>query len=213
MKIGIIDYGIGNIASVIRAFSELEKNSEIVSNPLEAYKFDKLVLPGVGGFNESSSILKTSGWFTAIQDLVGGQDTPLLGICLGMQLLATFSTEGVNLDDDISHNQGLNLIPGSVKNLRDLRCNLRIPHIGWNEIKITNRNDEMFNSIPNGTDFYFVHSYAFTPQNNIAVAATTQYDINISAAIRNGHIWGTQFHPEKSSRAGFKLLDNFIQYS
>ena len=127
-----------------------------------------------------------------------------------MQLLATTSMEGV-AEDTTKGTSGLGLIPGRIENLRNLGCGLRIPHVGWNEVTSHTTSGGLFDDIPDGTDFYFVHSYAFVPDDPAHVLATTVYDISVTAAVRNGHIWGTQFHPEKSSRAGFRLLCNFIE--
>ena len=135
---------------------------------------------------------------------------PLLGICLGMQLLATTSMEGI-ADNTSNGAVGLNFIPGRVESLRSLGCSLRIPHVGWNAVKCHTEVRGLFDGIPDGTDFYFVHSYAFVPDRPDHVLATTMYEVPVTAAVRAGHIWGTQFHPEKSSRAGFRLLRNFIE--
>ncbi len=135
---------------------------------------------------------------------------PILGICLGMQLLATSSFEGVN-DNNSNEAIGLNFIPGRVRSLKSLGCGLRVPHVGWNDVTIYPSHSDFFDGIPNGTDFYFVHSYAFVPEDTAHIVATTFYGIPVTAAVRFGHIWGTQFHPEKSSRAGFQLLRNFIE--
>jgi glutamine amidotransferase len=125
-----------------------------------------------------------------------------------MQLLASCGTEGAS--DLISGTKGLGLIPGRVEHLQSLGCRLRVPHVGWNSVMPTSSGNILFTSIPNETDFYFVHSYAFVPKNSHDILATTKYDIDIVAAVRNKNIWGTQFHPEKSSRAGFQLLRNFF---
>ena len=106
---------------------------------------------------------------------------------------------------------GLGFIPGRVESLRTLGCSLRIPHLGWNEVTSHATSGGLFDGSPDATDFYFVHSYAFVPDDPSHVLATTVYDIPVTAAVRCGHIWGTQFHPEKSSRAGFRLLSNFIE--
>ena len=106
---------------------------------------------------------------------------------------------------------GLGLIPGQVRHLRSFGCTHRVPHVGWNGITRMRADDHLFQAIPDGTDFYFVHSYAFAPEDFDDVLATTDYGVPITAAVRRGHVWGTQFHPEKSSRAGFRLLKNFVE--
>jgi len=118
--------------------------------------------------------------------------------------------EGANADAQ-DGTPGLGLIPGRVEHLNSLGCHLRVPHVGWNAVTPVSINGGLFDGIPVGTDFYFVHSYAFVPASPADVLATTDYGIPVTAAVRHGHVWGTQFHPEKSSRAGFRLLRNFIE--
>jgi glutamine amidotransferase len=103
------------------------------------------------------------------------------------------------------------LIPGTVEHIRTIGTTLRVPHIGWNSISFCGERDSLFSEIPEGTDFYFVHSYGFIPQSAADVIASVNYGVDITAAVRRGHVWGTQFHPEKSSKAGFKLLQNFLE--
>ncbi|MBI5329735.1 MAG: imidazole glycerol phosphate synthase subunit HisH [Betaproteobacteria bacterium] len=208
MKVGIINYGIGNIGSVTRALGELHANTILISRATDVKTVDRLILPGVGSFADCARLLNEGGWVTAIQNEVLVTRKPLLGICLGMQLLATTGTEGASKSSSKGI-AGLGLIPGRVESLRNLGCKLRVPHVGWNEVNHTT-SDTLFDGIPNGTDFYFVHSYAFVPDEPSNVLATTVYDIPVTTAVRHGHIFGVQFHPEKSSRAGFRLLKNFI---
>ena len=136
-----------------------------------------------------------------------GYQRPLLGVCLGMQLLADTSMEGATDEQGVP---GLGMVPGRVEHLRTLGCTARVPHVGWNGITRTSASDHLFDGIADGTDFYFVHSYAFVPDNEDDVLATPDCGVTVTAAVRRGHVWGTQFHPEKSSRAGFQLLRNFI---
>jgi glutamine amidotransferase len=210
MRVGVIDYGVGNLGSVMRALEELRVTPVLITRSIDMHTVDSLILPGVGNFAECARLLDERGWAQALRDEVQVAGKPLLGICLGMQLLATCSTEGAsgNAPNGIP---GLGLIPGRVEKLRTLGCSLRIPHVGWNEVTIHITTGGLFDGIPDGTDFYFVHSYALVPDNPSHVLATAVYDIPVTAAVRCGHIWGTQFHPEKSSRAGFRLLRNFIE--
>ena len=209
MRVGVIDYGVGNLGSVMRALEELRVTPVLVTRAIDMHTADSLILPGVGNFTDCSKLLVEGGWMQALRDEVQAGGKPLLGICLGMQLLASTSMEGAT--GGASEGAiGLGFIPGHVENLRTLGCGLRIPHVGWNEVTIDTTSGGLFDGIPNGTDFYFVHSYAFVPNDPAHVLATTAYDIPVTAAVRYGHIWGTQFHPEKSSRAGFRLLRNFI---
>ena len=209
MKVAIIDYGVGNLGSVARSLEKLNTTPLLVDDPSNLHIGDRLILPGVGNFTDCATILNEKNWTQAIIKEVTQNGKPLLGICLGMQLLASYGTEG-STEEDYKGTKGLGLIPGSVKSLKELGCSLRIPHVGWNEAIIKSSTSGLFNGIPNHTDFYFVHSYAFTPSDAEHTIATCDYDISIVAAVRHKNIWGTQFHPEKSSRAGFKLLQNFI---
>ena len=212
MRVGIIDYGIGNLGSVMRALQELSVKPVLINRAIDLKNVDSLILPGVGSFADCAKLLDDGGWIEALRDEVQIGIKPLLGICLGMQLLASSSMEGFKDNGDYG-TPGLGFIPGRVENLRTLGCSLRIPHVGWNEVTIHSEAGGLFDGIPNGTDFYFVHSYAFVPENPSHVLASTIYDIAVTAAVKSGHIWGTQFHPEKSSRAGFRVLRNFIEHS
>jgi glutamine amidotransferase len=211
MRVGVIDYGVGNLGSVMHALEELRVTPVLITRAIDMHTADSLILPGVGNFADCAKLLDDGGWVQALRDEVQVDGKPLLGICLGMQLLATTSMEGAEGNAAIG-TSGLGFIPGRVESLRALGCSLRIPHVGWNEIKSHTPSGVLFNGIPDGTDFYFVHSYAFVPENPKHVIATTLYDLPVTAAVRSGHIWGTQFHPEKSSRAGFRLLRNFIEH-
>ena len=208
MKVGVIDYGVGNLGSVLRALEELRVAPVLVNRAADMHATDCLILPGVGNFADCARLLEVGGWTTALRDEVQGYQRPLLGVCVGMQLLADSSTEGASEGEDAP---GLGFIPGQVRHLRSFGCTQRVPHVGWNGITRTRTDDHLFDDIPDGTDIYFVHSYAFAPQDAGDVLATTDYGVPVTAAVRRGHVWGTQFHPEKSSRAGFRLLKNFIE--
>lgn len=210
MKVGVIDYGVGNLGSVMRALEELRVTPTLVTRALDMHAMDCLILPGVGNFSDCAQLLQKGGWPEALRDEVRGSGKPLLGVCVGMQLLASSSMEGV----DASAPQGalgLDLIPGRVEHLRRLGCGLRVPHVGWNSVSPITSQGGLFDGITEGTDFYFVHSYAFVTEDPADVLATADYGIPVTAAVRSGNVWGTQFHPEKSSRAGFRLLRNFIE--
>jgi len=208
MKVGVIDYGVGNLGSVLRALEELRVAPVLVNRAADMHATDCLILPGVGNFADCARLLNVGGWTTALREEVLGYNRPLLGVCVGMQLLADSSTEGAPAGQSVA---GLGFVPGQVRHLSSFGCTLRIPHVGWNGITRTRTDDPLLNSMPDGTDFYFVHSYAFAPQDPADVLANTDYGVPITAAVRRGHVWGTQFHPEKSSRAGFRLLRNFIE--
>ncbi len=209
MKVGVIDYGVGNLGSVIRALGELRVTPTLITRPLDMHAMDCLILPGVGNFSDCAKLLDRGCWSDALKDEVRGFGKPLLGVCVGMQLLATCSMEGA--DSEAQNGiTGLGFIPGRVEHLRMLGCTLRVPHVGWNAVSPASSHGGLFDGIPEGTDLYFVHSYAFVAEEPADVLATTVYGIPITAAVRRGNVWGTQFHPEKSSRAGFRLLRNFI---
>ena len=210
MRVGVIDYGVGNLGSVLRALEEMRVAPVLVNRAADMHASDCLILPGVGNFADCARLLDAGGWTNALRDEVLGNSRPLLGVCVGMQLLADFSTEGTKAGQV---SQGLGFIPGQVQHLSTLGCTQRVPHMGWNGITRTHTDEHLLNSIPDGTDFYFVHSYAFVPQDSADVLATTDYGVSVTAAVRRGHVWGTQFHPEKSSRAGLRLLRNFIEGS
>lgn len=205
MKVAIVNYGMGNLGSVRRAFEELGAEAMIANHPSALYDANRIVLPGVGAFAEGMAHLNQGGWSVALHDLVAEQGKPLLGICLGMQMLAVEGHEG-------GVTPGLGLIPGQVRRLDELGCTLRIPHVGWNEV-CQAREDILFKGIPSAADFYFVHSYAFVPEQHADLLASVPYGVDLTAAVRRNHVFGCQFHPEKSSKAGRRLLSNFLNYS
>lgn len=202
MKVAIINYGMGNLASVKRAIEDIGADPFIAEHPGFLYDAHKIILPGVGAFSEGMERLRSHGWEKAIQDAVQTGKT-FLGICLGMQMLASRGEEG-------GETKGLNLIPGSVIRLDKVGCSLRIPHVGWNEV-IYNKESEIFSKIPNSSDFYFVHSFVFQMETNNNLLAVSPYDIDVTAVIQKDNVIGCQFHPEKSSKAGRQLLRNFLE--
>jgi imidazole glycerol-phosphate synthase subunit HisH len=204
MTVAVVAYGLNNIGSVRRALIELGADVVIAEQPDALRGVSRIVLPGVGAFGEAMARLRAGGWIEPLREQAE-QRIPLLGICLGMQLLASSSEEG-GLED------GLNLISGRVRRLDGLGCTLRIPHVGWNEVQFRG-NAPLFRQVPQATDFYFVHSYAFDPADPGVTCATTSYGPAVTAAVQRGHIFGTQFHPEKSSRAGRQVLRNFLDYA
>jgi glutamine amidotransferase len=210
MRVGVIDYGVGNLGSVMRALEELRVTPILITRAIDMHATDSLILPGVGNFADCARLLNEGGWAQVLRDEVQGEQKPLLGICVGMQLLATSSMEGADANAP-DGTPGLGFVPGRVEHLRTLGCSLRVPHVGWNEVTSCAISGGLFDGIPDGTDFYFVHGYAFVSEDSSDVLATTDYGIPVTAAVRRGRIWGTQFHPEKSSRAGFRLLRNFIE--
>ena len=206
-KIGIIKYGLGNIASVVNAIDSIGVEYKVIENPNNLQKCKSLILPGVGNFSKAISILNSDGWTENILEAVINHKRPILGICLGMQLLASFGNEGTSSSK--KKVSGLGLIEGEVKNLYELGCSERIPHMGWNGLSNL-KSHSLLEGIARDTDFYFVHSYAFIPSNEKNLIASVDYSIKVSAVIAKDNIFGVQFHPEKSSKAGFQLLKNFF---
>lgn len=197
--IAIIDYGMGNLASVKNAFLKLGYEAATTSQPEEILAADKVVLPGVGAFADAIGNLRQMGLDQTIYQLVE-RGTPMLGICLGLQLLFSVSYEnGVH--------EGLGIIPGRVERF-DLPPQYKVPQMGWNSISI-NPNSRLLAGIPDGSYFYFVHSYYVVPEDEAVVAARTEYGIEFVSAIEKGSLFATQFHPEKSSELGLKILRNF----
>jgi len=210
MKVGVVDYGVGNLGSVLQALESLRAQPVLLQAARDLQHVDRLILPGVGSFADCKHLLDAGGWTAALSDAVLGRGQALLGICLGMQLLADRGFEGT---DDPEGTAGLGFIPGQVRSLASLGCSLRVPHMGWNSIAKTAAAapDSLLDGIPDGTDFYFVHSYAFVPASAQHLVASTDHGLPVTAVVRRGPVCGTQFHPEKSSRAGFRVLRNFLQ--
>jgi len=204
MRVAIVNYGMGNLASVRKAFEDIGADAFIADRPAAISEANRVVLPGVGAFGDGMHSLREAGWVDGLRDAVLEQKKPLLGICLGMQMLASRSYEG-------GVSEGLGLVPGEVRRLDGLGCGLRIPHVGWNEVRFRT-GDELVNGIPDASDFYFVHSYGFVLDHPEHLVATSPYGCDVTAIVRSGHVFGCQFHPEKSSKAGRRLLKNFMGY-
>lgn len=202
MRIGVVNIGLGNVNSVARALAKLGAEVDLVSDPAGLASTEKIVFPGVGSYGEAVAKITCSGIREAIREEVLANKKPILGICLGMQLLARQSEEGEGL--------GLDFIPAEITRLKAREQGLSLPHVGWNDV--SHGGMEMFRGIPEKTSFYFVHSYAMdSPQVGCKIA-TCDYGGTFAAAVQQGNIWGAQFHPEKSQQAGLKLLQNFIEY-
>ena len=213
-RVGIVDYGLGNLRSIYNALESLDVKADLIKSPQHLAKSDFLILPGVGNFSEASQRLESFGWMQAIREDVLVNSKPILGICLGMQLLADNGYEGLSSNDHSGGAPGLGFIPGTVINILDLGKSVRVPHVGWNSVNYRDYDNKLFESIPSDTDFYFVHSYVFSPVSSEHIVATTDYqELELVAAVNYKNIWGTQFHPEKSSKAGTKILHNFLHNS
>ena len=214
MNLLILDYGSGNIKSVYNSLNFVlnkvdNKHKIIVSNSItDVSKSDGIILPGVGSFqNCKENIYKYKGLADALLENIFIQSKPFLGICVGMQLLANYGLEN-------GKHQGFGWIDGKVKPLENeiklSNNNLKIPHMGWNNLKILTK-DNIFENINNNDQFYFVHSYFFDADDEENIIATTNYGKNIPSIIKRKNIYGLQFHPEKSGYSGQKILNNWIK--
>ena len=202
IKVAIINYGIGNIRSLYNSLKKIEVEAEIITDPDTINQFDKVFLPGVGSYKDAIEKIKNIGWDKAIKNFSSNQNKSLFGICVGMQILSTCGYE-------YGKSNGLNIIKGEVLRMNKLGCDLKLPHIGWNNIKILNQN-LITENLNNEANFYFVNSYSFRIVNSNELIATTSYGIEFPTIINKQNVFGTQFHPEKSSKAGMQILKNFI---
>jgi imidazole glycerol-phosphate synthase subunit HisH len=200
--VAIVDYGMCNLDSVARAVEECGGVAHITDQPSDLEKASRIILPGVGAFPDAMNNLRQRGLAAALQEQTLDNQIPLLGICLGMQMLADKGWE-------VSETGGLGLIKGEIRRIEPTAEDRRIPHIGWNEVQFS-RPSSLFAGIDSGRDFYFVHSYALCPANEQDVVARTPYARGFVSAVERGSIFGVQFHPEKSQRTGFRLLKNFL---
>lgn len=200
--VAIIDYGMCNLDSVARAVEECGGIPLVTSNIQDLEIATHIILPGVGAFPDAMNQLCQLSMDTALREQVIDHKIPFLGICLGMQVMATKGTEG-------EETEGLGLIEGTIKRLEPDSHDTRVPHIGWNEVNYV-RDSPLFQNIPSGKDFYFVHSYHFCCRYEEDIIARTPYCKGFVSAISKGHIFGTQFHPEKSQKLGFQVLKNFL---
>jgi glutamine amidotransferase len=210
MKIAIIDYESGNLKSVSKAVELASKNIlnksdvKIINSANELKNFDKIVLPGQGSFKQCyQSLLSIEGMINELTSAVLEKQKPILGICVGMQLFSSFGEED-------GGSKGFDWIKGKVNKINLTDKNLKLPHMGWNNISI-NQKSKLFSGIENESHFYFVHSFAFDVENEQFISATTNYSTEIVSAIEKNNIFGTQFHPEKSQANGIKILENFIK--
>lgn len=201
--IALIDYGISNLRSVQKAFEHLGSEVTLTSDPDQVMQADKLILPGVGAFSAGMAGLRQRSLIEPIKRRVR-QGAPLIGICLGMQLLFDESQE---VGQGLPPEAGLGLLAGRVVRLQGE--GIHIPHIGWNQIEPV-RDSALLRGIAPGAYAYFVHSYVCQPADASAIVATTDYGQNFASVIGKGNVWGIQFHPEKSQRTGLQVLRNFL---
>lgn len=207
--VGIIDYGMGNLRSVQKAFESLDIQATILANPdqLDA-EVSHLVLPGVGAFGDGMTHLRERGWIDPMHQFIK-TGKPMLGICLGMQLIFESSQEDAPADDQPI--LGLGLVKGQVKRFAGNAYGpgkLKVPHMGWNSIDIQ-RPVKLFDGLEDQSHVYFVHGYYCCPTDASITIATTDYGDPFCSSIQQDNLWATQFHPEKSQRIGLKMLENF----
>lgn len=197
--IAIVDYGMGNLRSVQKAFEKIGVTARIVPFPRDLERARGIVLPGVGAFGQAMNNLRTIGWDVALRESVA-RGVPLLGICLGMQLLFESSEE-------MGQHEGLGILRGAVKRFDGT---LKVPQMGWNQIHIK-QPSVLLRDIAEGSYAFFVHSYYCAPRDESVILATTDYGIEFASVVGYENVFGAQFHPEKSQSVGLKMLANFAE--
>jgi glutamine amidotransferase len=203
--IAIVDYGMGNLHSVRHALDRAGAEAAISAAPEALRAADRIVLPGVGAFGECAARLRATGLIEALEEEVLKRGKPMLGICVGMQLLAETGSE-------LGSHAGLGWMPGTVDRLAPDVRDLKVPHVGWNEVAWT-RETPMSKGLSKSPHFYFVHSYRLFPREAALIAAECDYGGAFPAAVQFRNVFATQFHPEKSQDAGLRLLENFLSWS
>jgi glutamine amidotransferase len=198
----VLDYGLGNLRSVIGAVQRLGRDVRLAASAEELTGATRLVLPGVGAFRDGMANLRARGLIEPLARLVHQDRVPLLGICLGAQLLARSS-------DEFGSHEGLGWIPAAVRRLEP-GGDLRVPHVGWNAIHRTGSASRLLHDIPDDSLFYFVHSYYIDVDRPDVATADCEYGRRFAAVVESGNVYGTQFHPEKSQRHGLAVLANFL---
>jgi glutamine amidotransferase len=205
--ISIVDYGAGNIRSVQNSLSALGVNSKIVATPEEVLRSGRLILPGVGSAQAAMKKLESLGIDQALTEAVRNKGRPMLGICLGMHLIADILNEH-------GKRQGFGWIDGSVIPLVDIGVTGSVPHMGWNSVQVEEIAEHLFKSIPVAKrKFYFSHSYTLSLLDDTSIASKTYYDVNLVSAVINHTVFGVQFHPEKSQLSGQTLIKNFLNWN
>jgi imidazole glycerol-phosphate synthase subunit HisH len=201
-RVAVVDYGVSNLDSVVRAIEECGGTPIVASDPAALGEAASIVLPGVGAFAVGMTNLRHRGLDEALDELVRDHGIPLLGLCLGMHLLATRGSEG-------GESAGLGWIEGEIAHLVPQEPGERVPHIGWNEV-VVERDSPLLAVDEPAHDYYFVHSYHFRPAVDADVVASTPFCGGFVSVVGRDNVYGVQFHPEKSSRAGFALLRGFL---
>jgi glutamine amidotransferase len=203
--IQIVDYGVGNIQAFITLFMRLGINVQRAQLGSDFSSATRLILPGVGHIDQAMQRLNDSGMRPALESIVLGQKVPILGVCVGMQMLATGSDEGII--------PGLNWVPGQVRSFsgNSSSYGLPTPHMGWNQLRPHSSSRLFSTNFSEDAEYYFLHSYYFDAYDKTDVVATAHYGFDFDAVINRGEIYGVQFHPEKSHQSGVQLLKNFVE--
>jgi len=204
MKVGVIDYGMGNLFSIISALEFIGADVTICQTPDSLKKVDRIILPGVGAFKDCIDTIISSGFKDALTREVIEKGKPIYGICLGLQIMGQKSSE-------FGKHKGLGWIEGDVIQLKPDVHNLRVPHVGWNNVNYI-EDSPLFADLPESPDFYFVHSFYLKCDQNQDVEATCDYGQTVTAAIKKNNIFASQFNPEKSQDFGLKVLENFLSW-
>jgi imidazole glycerol-phosphate synthase subunit HisH len=200
--IAIVDYGSGNIKAMANIFARLNVPAFVATKPTDLARATKIILPGVGAFDQAMGHLEQSGLRDALTDSVMGDSVPMLGVCVGMQLLGEKSDEG--------ERPGLGWVAGTVRKFdhSELAERTHLPHMGWNDVSVI-RSSPLFDGLETDAKFYFLHSYYFSCDQKNDVLAETEYGGRFTCAVNSGKVFGVQFHPEKSHQYGIQLLKNF----
>lgn len=199
----IVDYGLGNIGAFANTYKRMDLPVRVARTAAELSQAERIILPGVGSFDHAMDLLDASGMRDTLEDLVLNQKRPVVGVCVGMQILAESSEEGTR--------RGLGWVPGVVRHFRSKPGNadLPMPHMGWNDVR-PKAGEALFSGLEQSARFYFLHSFFFECDQPEHVAATASYGVDFGCAVRRDHIHGVQFHPEKSHHFGSNLLKNFV---
>ncbi|HCB76091.1 MAG TPA: imidazole glycerol phosphate synthase subunit HisH [Sphingomonas bacterium] len=202
--ISIIDYGLGNIGAFLNMYKRMNVPAKAVRTADELADATRIILPGVGAFDHAMDLLERSGMRPLLEEKVIGDKVPVVGICVGMQILADTSEEG--------RGRGLGWVPGTVRHFRSMPtpADLPLPHMGWNDVAPTN-DGGLFKGLEQDARFYFLHSFYYEPADPADSAASASYGASFACAVRRDNVWGVQFHPEKSHHFGAMLLKNFAE--
>lgn len=200
--ISIVDYGLGNVGAFLNMYKRMNVPAKAVRTPAELAEAERIVLPGVGAFDHAIDLLDASGMRPALEQKVTGDKVPVLGVCVGMQILSDSSDEG--------ERRGLGWVPGTVRHFRAMPMwdKLPLPHMGWNDVE-PRKNEQLFAGLAKDARFYFLHSFYYECAEPVDQAAMAIYGSPFACAVHRDNVWGVQFHPEKSHHFGAMLLKNF----